>query len=103
MRVVLVDDECLLVRAVGLIPVEQSARIAALARVAALVWASGPWSCIISRTSWAHRQDSAILAAQASASSCEATSMIEKPPTTALVSGRGPSATDPSVDTMLAC
>jgi hypothetical protein len=29
--------------------------------------------------------------------------MIEKPPTTALVSGRGPSATDPSVDTMLAC
>ena len=57
----------------------------------------------ISRTSCAHRQDSAILAAQASASSREATSMIEKPPTTALVSGTGPSATDPSVDTMLAC
>src|SRR6187402_2563208 len=44
-------------------------------------------SYMISRTSWAHRQATAILAAHASASSREGTSMIENPPRTALVSG----------------
>src|SRR3712207_9099547 len=48
---------------------------------------SGPY--MISRTSWAHRQATAILAAHASASSREGTSMIENPPMTALVSGNG--------------
>jgi hypothetical protein len=57
----------------------------------------------ISRTSWAQRQASAILAAQASASSREETSRTENPPTTAFVSGTGPSTTVPSVATMLAC
>jgi hypothetical protein len=56
----------------------------------------------ISRTSWAHRQATAILAAHANAYSREGTSMIEKPPITALVSGYGPSATVPSVATTLA-
>src|ERR1044071_1818116 len=49
------------------------------------------------------RQQAGSVAAHASASSREATSMIEKPPTTALVSGTGPSVTDPSVATMPAC
>ena len=51
---------------------------------------------MISRTSWAHRQATAIFAAHWSASCREGTSRIEKPPTTALVSGNGPSLTDPS-------
>ena len=52
-----------------------------------------------SRTSCAHRQATAILAAHASASSREGASMTESPP---MACGYGPSATVPSVATMLA-
>ena len=44
-------------------------------------------SYMISRTSWAQRQAEASFAAHISASSRDGTSMIEKPPMTALVSG----------------
>src|SRR3712207_1364033 len=79
--------------------------------VRGVAWRHGPdagasdqesGSYMISRTSCAHRQAAAILAAHASASSREGTSMIENPPMTALVSGYGPSVTVPSVATMLA-
>ena len=46
---------------------------------------------MISRTSWAHRQLAAMRPAHTSASAREATSRMEKPPTTALVSGTVPS------------
>ncbi len=59
-------------------------------------------SGMISRTSCAHRQATAILAAHSSASSREGTSTIENPPMTALVSGYGPAVTVPSVATTLA-
>jgi hypothetical protein len=58
---------------------------------------------MISRTSCAHLQPSAIRAAQLSASSRVGTSMIENPPTTALVTGNGPSEAVPSVPTIVAC
>src|SRR6478609_1124308 len=57
---------------------------------------------MISRTSWAHRQATANLAAHASASWREGTSMIEIPPMTALVSGYGPAVMVPSGAAMLA-
>jgi hypothetical protein len=60
-------------------------------------------SNMISRTSCAHRQLSAIRAAQANASSWVGTSMIEKPPTTAFVSGTEPREAVPSVATIVAC
>jgi uncharacterized cupin superfamily protein len=58
---------------------------------------------MISRTSCAQRHPAANLAAQTSASSREATSMIENPPMTAFVSGTGPAVTVPSVATMVDC
>jgi hypothetical protein len=54
---------------------------------------------MISRTSCAHRHETAILEAHTSASSSEATSMIENPPMTAFVSGAGPTVVVPSVAT----
>jgi hypothetical protein len=44
---------------------------------------------MISRTSCAHRQALAVLAAHCSASSREGTSTTQNPPTTSLVSGNG--------------
>ena len=58
---------------------------------------------MISRTSCAHRQPVAIFAAHISASSRDATSTTENPPTTALVSGNGPDLATPSVPTIVAC
>ena len=57
---------------------------------------------MISRTSCAQRQLLAIRSAQTIASSRSGTSMIENPPTTALVSGNGPSVEVPSVPTIVA-
>lgn len=58
---------------------------------------------MISRTSCAHRQPLAMRAAHANASSRVGTSIIEKPPTTAFVSGTGPSEAVPSGATIVAC
>lgn len=60
-------------------------------------------SNMISRTSCAHRQPLAMRAAQTKASSRVGTSIIEKPPTTAFVSGTGPSEAVPSGATIVAC
>ncbi len=58
-------------------------------------------SSMITRTSWAHRQAAANFTAHSTASSRELTSTIAKPPSTALVSGNGPSAIVPSGATTL--
>src|SRR5688500_17045956 len=58
---------------------------------------------MISRTSCAQRHQTAIRAAHATASSRQETSMIENPPTTALVSDTGPAVTVPSGATMVDC